>query len=121
MAVDTRAPTAPTGLTAKAGDSQVALAWLRSTDNVGVVGYYVWRKLASAPSGVGWVRIASPVALAYTDRAVTNGTGYIYAVRAVDRVGNVSASSAFVTATPKAASPSVAAIYGIALYGVAIY
>ena len=39
---DTIAPTAPTSLTATvASDTQINLAWMASTDNVGVTGYMV--------------------------------------------------------------------------------
>jgi len=41
---DTTAPSAPTGLSAKAsGSTQVDLAWTASTDNVGVTGYQILR------------------------------------------------------------------------------
>ena len=41
--IDTEAPTAPTGLSAKMKGKNVGLSWNSSTDNLGVVGYTVWR------------------------------------------------------------------------------
>src|SRR6266446_1519389 len=44
QSVDTTAPSVPTGLTATAvSPSQINLSWTASTDNVGVVGYRVFR------------------------------------------------------------------------------
>lgn len=104
---DTRAPTAPSSLKATAGTERVSLAWTASTDNVGVAGYHVWRRLSS---GTDWDRIASTSAgtRAYTDAAVTAGRSYTYAVRAYDKAGNVSASSPFAVATPLAESTTTA-------------
>ena len=88
---DVTPPTPPSGLTASAGSSQVALSWLASTDNVGVSGYRVLRNGAL---------VAQVTSISYTDATVTNGTSYSYAVVAFDAAGNVSAASAAVSATP---------------------
>ena len=40
---DTEAPTAPAGTTAAAVGTRVTLTWTRSTDNVRVAGYYIYR------------------------------------------------------------------------------
>ena len=105
LAADTTAPSAPANLVAKPASGQVALTWNKSTDNVGVTGYNVWRRLASAPTGTGWSQVAQATTTTYTDGSLTNGTGYVYAVRAVDAASNVSASSPSVTATPAVPAP----------------
>src|SRR5690349_7126571 len=96
-ATDTQAPSVPPGFSATGGSTQVSLAWSASSNNVGVAGYNVWRRLASSTA---WSRIAQTTKLAYTDINVTNGTGYVYAVRAYDAAGNISNSSPTITATP---------------------
>jgi hypothetical protein len=94
---DRTAPSAPTGLSARAGDRQVKLAWGAATDNVGISGYRVYKN---------GVQIASVNAatLTYTDGPLTNGVTYSYTVKAVDGAGNESASSNTATAVPTAAT-----------------
>jgi hypothetical protein len=101
-AADTTPPTVPGNLEASGGDHRVSLKWNPSTDNVAVSRYNVWRRLASARPGTGWSRIAATRTAGYADTAVTNGTGYVYAVYARDSSGNFSAATPKVTATPKA-------------------
>jgi cellulose 1,4-beta-cellobiosidase len=102
--VDTTAPSVPTGLTATAGDTQVALSWTASTDNVGVTGYRVYR---------GGTLIASPTGTSYTDTGLTNGTAYSYTVAATDAAGNLSAQSAAASATPVGAPTAPSAPTGL--------
>ncbi len=90
---DTTPPNAPTGLTASAGDSQVALSWNAASDNVGVVGYRVFRD---------GTQVATPTGTAYTDAGRVNGASYSYIVKAVDSAGNLSGASNAVSATPQA-------------------
>ena len=86
---DTASPSVPAGLTAKLQKGRkVLLSWNASNDNVGVVGYDVYR---------GGVRVAGPVGTSYTDRP-GRGT-FTYQVRARDAAGNVSGMSAAVTVT----------------------
>ena len=86
---DTAAPSVPTGLaaTVKKG-RRVALSWNASSDNVGVVGYDVYRN---------GTRIAQPTGTSYSHRP-PRGT-FTYVVRARDAAGNVSGPSAGVTVT----------------------
>jgi glucuronoarabinoxylan endo-1,4-beta-xylanase len=88
-------PAAPTGLTATAGNAQVALSWNASA---GATSYNVKR---STTSGSGYSTISSPATNSYTDTAVTNGTPYYYVVSAVNS-GGESGNSAEVKATPNA-------------------
>jgi glucose/arabinose dehydrogenase len=85
------APTAPAGLTATPGDSQVALAWTASA-----AGYRVYR-------GGTLVSGTTPLTqAAWLDTTARNGTAYAYTVTAVDSTGTESPPSAAVTATPVA-------------------
>ena len=86
---DTAAPSVPTGLTASVQKGRkVVLSWNASTDNVGVVGYDVYRNGS---------RIAGPTGTSYTDRP-GRGT-FTYQVRARDAAGNVSGPSVSVSVT----------------------
>jgi chitodextrinase len=86
---DTVVPSTPTGLGASVQKGRkVALTWNAASDNVGVVGYDVYRN---------GTRIAGPSGTSYTDRP-GRGT-FTYQVRARDAAGNVSGLSAGVTVT----------------------
>ncbi len=93
-------PSAPTGVTATAGNASVTLTWTAST---GATSYNVKR---SQTSGGPYTKIASPTAASYADSGLTNGTPYYYVVSAVNSAGE-SANSAEVHATPVAAVPAV--------------
>jgi chitodextrinase len=99
---DLEAPSVPTGLTAMAqSESEVALSWQASTDNVGVTGYDVYRDGAM---------MLSTVATNYTDTGRDPATTYDYAVTAFDAAGNTSDLGAAVSVTtlgPPAATVSV--------------
>jgi hypothetical protein len=74
-----RLPPAPTGLTATAGNNQVALRWSISK---GVTSYNVKR---ATLSGGPYTNIATGVtATSYTDTGVVNGTTYCYLVSAAN-------------------------------------
>ena len=93
-APDVTAPTVPTGLTATAGDRQVALSWTASTDaDTGVRGYRVYRDGAL---------IAEPTTTSYVDIGLTNGVQRAYTVSAVDNSLNESAQTSAANATPTA-------------------
>lgn len=82
---DTIAPTAPLSLTATAATSSVMnLAWLASTDNVGVTGYQLFRN---------GTLIGTTSSLTYNDSGLAASTQYSYTVKAYDAAGNVSAAS----------------------------
>ncbi|HEX7456248.1 MAG TPA: Ig-like domain-containing protein, partial [Candidatus Nanoarchaeia archaeon] len=89
---DTQPPTAPTNLQATApNESRVDLTWTASTDNVGVVGYWIVRN---------GVTIASTSNATYSDTTVSCGTTYSYYVLAYDAAGKVSAPSNTASVTP---------------------
>jgi len=89
---DVTPPTAPTALTASAdlATRTIALSWTASTDDVGVMGYRVFRDNGTTP-------IATVNGTTFND---TNQLGtHVYAVAAVDAAGNQSALSNSATAT----------------------
>ncbi len=87
---DTQPPTVPSGLTASATGTSVALKWNAATDNVGVVAYDLYRNGA---------KIGSTAALTYTENALAANTQYRYAVAARDAQSNASTRSAEVSVT----------------------
>src|SRR5256884_9461182 len=99
-APDTIAPTAPASLTATvASDTQINLAWMASTDNVGVTGYVVERCTGAACSN--FAQISTPAGTTFSDMGLAGSTFYSYRVRATDAAGNLSAySSTASTSTP---------------------
>ena len=80
---DTTKPAAPTNLRATSvTKSKISLAWNASTDNVGVVGYRIYR------NGALW---ATTSGLTYT--GTRSNKVYTYTVMAYDAAGNVSLAS----------------------------
>jgi len=89
-------PSAPTGLTATAGNAQAALSWNAVS---GATSYNVKR---STTSGGPYTTVAPGVTTpSYTNTGLTNGTTYYYVVSAVNAAGE-SANSAQVGVTPQA-------------------
>lgn len=90
-----QAPAAPTGLSAAAGNAQVALTWNASS---GATNYNVYRGSSSG----GETLLASGVTgTSYTDSGLTNGDNYYYTVTAVNSAG-ASGFSNEATAWPQA-------------------
>ena len=87
--IDLNPPQAPSGLTIKEGDSQLALAWNKTK---GAAGYNLYR---SPVSGGGWVKlnIAPLTTTSYTDMELRNGQAYYYVLTGLDNAGNESAYS----------------------------
>ena len=93
-------PTAPTGLVATGGNSQVKLSWQAPSSNgvAAITRYDIYRGNSAAGEG------SSPVATGvtstrFTDTGVANGEAYYYKVRAVNSAG-VGAASNEASATP---------------------
>ncbi|HZF18150.1 MAG TPA: LamG-like jellyroll fold domain-containing protein [Burkholderiales bacterium] len=98
---DTTPPSVPTGLTATStSPTQVVLAWIASTDNVGVTGYIVERCTGTP---CPWVQIGTTTATSFTDTGLTPATTYSYWVRATDAAGNLSGWSTIVPVTTQSA------------------
>jgi endoglucanase len=96
-------PSPPTGLTASAGNAQVALSWSTSS---GATAYDVKR---STVSGSGYATISSPTSTSYTNTGLTNGTTYYYVVAAKNANGS-SANSSQASATPNAGTSGPAKV-----------
>jgi chitodextrinase len=102
---DTEPPTAPSDLTATAVSStQINLSWTASTDNVGVIGYRIYRE---------GVQIATSPSNSYHDTELSPSTTYSYTVAAYDGAVNVSdlsnEASATTLAPPDTQPPTVPA------------
>ena len=83
---------APSPFSATVNQKQkaISLSWGRSTDNVGVLIYRIWRD--------GVIVGTTQGTTTYGDSAVTSGRSYTYAVDALDAAGNHSPLSASATA-----------------------
>ncbi len=91
VAGDTTPPSVPTSLTATAvSASQINLAWIASTDNVGVTGYKIFRNGSQVNTATG---------TSYQDAGLTPLTTYNYTVSAYDLANNNSAQSSPASAT----------------------
>jgi chitodextrinase len=101
---DTTAPSPPTnfGVSSSSGSS-IAVGWSGSSDNVGVVGYGLYR------GGVLVGSVGSAGAMVYTFSGLVCGSSYALGVDAVDAAGNRSAQASLVAATspcPDSIAPS---------------
>ena len=95
---DTKPPTTPTGLSAKAASpGEIDLAWSPSRDNVGVTGYVIYRDGSKLTTVTG-------ATTSYRDTSnLAASTEYAYTVQAIDAAGNRSARSGEATARTTAA------------------
>lgn len=88
---DTQAPTIPTNLAARSvTHSSIDLNWTAANDNIGVVGYRVYRN---------GTRIATVTSLSYLDTGLVGETIYSYQISAIDAAGNESNKSAILSVT----------------------
>lgn len=103
---DTFAPATPTGLASvpsgSNGKAAIDLSWQPVTES-GLAGYNVYRRTASG--GFERLNTAPVLGPAFSDSAVTPGTGYTYRVTAVTTAGNEGAPSTEVTETAQAPNP----------------
>ena len=100
--LDNIPPSVPTGtLVSEAAPGSASLRWQPSTDNVGVVGYRIFR--GTSPATL--LGVANVPCCSYVD-AVAAATTYYYAVASYDAAGWTSAQSAQVKAvTPADTTP----------------
>jgi chitodextrinase len=101
-ASDTEAPSAPATLTATATSStSAALSWSASTDNVGVLGYRIYRNGG---------QVGTSSSTSFTDTGLTPSTSYSYSVVAYDAAGNSSSTSpSAIVTTPAGSQPDTQA------------
>jgi len=99
---DVTPPSTPSDLVATGAAVAISLKWSAATDDVGVVGYKLYRDSSYLTTGT---------ATQASDTSVGGGTQYCYQVSAIDAAGNESAKSAVQCATSgsgsDAAAPSV--------------
>ncbi|SCL67840.1 Serine protease, subtilisin family [Micromonospora eburnea] len=102
ITVDPTAPTAPgQPIASNVTSNSVQLSWPASTDNVGVVGYDVYR---------GSTLAAQSTTTSASITGLSPSTTYTFSVRARDAAGNVSDSSPTVTVTTQAPSGLACAV-----------
>ncbi|MDB5165054.1 MAG: exoglucanase [Candidatus Saccharibacteria bacterium] len=100
-AADTVAPSIPTGLTSSASTvNSITLGWTASTDNVGVIGYNIYRD---------GTKVGTSATTSYTSTGLTPGTAYSFTVQAYDAAAKTSAQTAALSVSTLAdtVAPSV--------------
>ncbi len=80
---DTQPPSVPGDFTLVPSSSSVVLSWSASTDNVAVVGYYIYR------NGQKMILQNQITGTSYTDTGLSPGVTYTYQVGAYDAAGNI--------------------------------
>jgi titin len=99
---------APTGMIGTAGDTQVSLVWTAPVSDGGAT-ITDYRVQYSSNGGTTWTRFAdgTSTATSATVTGLTNGTAYVFQVRAVNAAGlGAFGQSAAVTPLPLAAAPT---------------
>ncbi len=95
---DATPPSIPTGLgTTAIGANEIDLAWMASTDDVGVAGYRVYRD---------GTLVRTTAATTYADTGLTPSTSHAYTVAAFDYANNASSQSAPLVASTSPPGPS---------------
>ena len=94
-------PAAPTGLTVTAGDSSATLSW-SDPDDAGITGWQYRYKAGSGAWGA-WTDIGSSGATttSHTVSGLSNGTSYVFQIRAKNGNGNGASSGDSSSVTPK--------------------
>ena len=94
---DSPVPDAPSGLTATAGDGQVALSWTASSD-ADVSEYGIYYGTSSGPS-VKQQEVSNETSVTITD--LSNNTIYYFRITAIDTAGYESSYSDEITGAPQ--------------------
>ncbi|MFH1353304.1 MAG: hypothetical protein ABIH68_07015, partial [bacterium] len=107
--LDNVAPSAPAGLSAIAGDTEVSLSWTENEEDD--LGYYnVYR----STNGSGWITASSATLTVFTNTGLVNNATYWWRVTAVDTSGNESSYSNVASTMPVDMMPPAnpAGMYG---------
>jgi hypothetical protein len=86
---DTTAPSAPTGVSASAGDGQATISWTVISD---ATSYNIYWSTTSGVTKTTETQITGAIS-PYTHTGLTNGTTYYYVVTAINSYGESSESS----------------------------
>jgi hypothetical protein len=97
---DVTAPSAPTGLSASAGNAEVSLSWTAPGD-ADLSSYHVYRSIVSGNYYYYVDAVTAPVT-SYLNTGLTNGITYYYVVTAIDTNNNESSDSNEASAAPTA-------------------
>ena len=98
--VDTFPPAAPKDIRAIASEGTISLIWEPNTEK-DLAGYVVLRGVEPAPTLQAVTSESEPMSEPSFKDAVQPGIAYVYAVRAVDKAGNMSPLSARVVETAR--------------------
>ncbi|MFA4831128.1 MAG: carboxypeptidase regulatory-like domain-containing protein [Patescibacteria group bacterium] len=108
---DNLAPSAPTNVTASAGNATVSITWTAPTTNADasvladLLGYEIYRS-TSAAGTYTQLNSSDLTSTSYTDSSAVNGTTYYYKVTAADTGGLESAMSSASSGVTPAAPPT---------------
>lgn len=94
-ATDSVRPSTPTGLKGLATNGSIVITWTSAGDNVGVVGYEIYRSTDGTLGPLLGISASS----SFTDLGVVEGESYTYAVKAFDAAENLSWRSNLTTVT----------------------
>lgn len=116
---DTQNPTVPGSVTARATAASavnplfVLVNWAKSTDDVAVASYRIWRTAPGANADIAGTVLEANSANGFTDKNVAPNTSYDYQVEAIDTSGKTSGKSAAVRVTTPVATDTTLPIVTI--------
>jgi uncharacterized delta-60 repeat protein len=107
-------PGAPSGVAGVSGDGEVALTWSAPASNGAVITDYVVEY--SADGGVSWSVFAdgTSTSTSATVTGLSNGTGYVFRVSAVNSAGTGSVSDSSASVTPAGVPGAPSGAVGVA-------